>query len=287
MVLRVLSYNLRRLVSDVGREEIMRRIGELDADIIGLQEVDEKASLWGKVKWWGAKESLFSYFGNRGYDCVWNYTSLGSKLPEMIAQPFFTKKDGMMVLYKREKLEMDGKADQKVLGENFIMFWLGNERRVVQHVPLKFNGKRIDFFNTHLTYRTSKGMGKPSVREEQIKVLREFIEKKRKGIGILTGDFNMDDRNEGYKMVMENGKDSFRDANKKDEGYTWDTENTYVKRWMRRGVMPKLFSENRRIDFIFTFGNGIITKKSRVVLNEKCNGFHCSDHYGVLSEFEI
>ena len=82
-------------------------------------------------------------------------------------------------------------------------------------------------------------------------------------------------------------QDAWTAAGKKGPGYTWSTENLYV-----RGLTEKIFHTNdhhRRIDYVFLGSPHHYRKYARivscrVVLTESAGKDWPSDHYGVLAE---
>ena len=67
-----------------------------------------------------------------------------------------------------------------------------HESRALGHAVIDFDGARVDFLNTHLSYE------KNGLRAEQFKLINEYV--KGLELFILTGDFNTSDPDE-YSMI--------------------------------------------------------------------------------------
>ena len=67
-----------------------------------------------------------------------------------------------------------------------------HEARALGHAEIDFNGVRIDFLNTHLSYE------KNSLRKEQFRFINDYV--KKLDLFIITGDFNTSDAAE-YALV--------------------------------------------------------------------------------------
>ena len=72
-------------------------------------------------------------------------------------------------------------------------------------------------------------------------------------------------------------------------GYTWDgAANSNIQ--LQAQVYPGDFwlePTQKRIDYVFYRGPGLILQKSEMVLDRASDGIHASDHFGVMAEFEV
>lgn len=138
-------------------------------------------------------------------------------------------------------------------------------------VVCTIGGRQIQFISVH--------MGWWEDREEpfisQWEKLEDIVNKNMNCF--VMGDFNSPAsmKNGGYDYIISKGwKDTYRLANKKDEGFTVCKK---IDGWK-----DKDSEKNMRIDFIFTNGTDDMTiDSSSVVFNGK-NGQVVSDHFGVM-----
>ncbi|NIQ38665.1 MAG: hypothetical protein GTN81_08745 [Proteobacteria bacterium] len=124
------------------------------------------------------------------------------------------------------------------------------------------------------------------------------------GPAVLVGDLNMTDDNPLLIRLMEEGRllDTYRIANPKKQGFTWDSQNNGNTRFSeitasRRDDLKRTYERlrvgydriSRRIDYIFlnsAFRAEQILE-SRVVMDRPVDGVHASDHYGVMSVISL
>ena len=104
---------------------------------------------------------------------------------------------------------------------------------------------------------------------------------------IVMGDFN-DLSTSGPITILKTAgfTDTFGAAGDV-EGYTWDELfNTNIHRHYLMGK-PQADARRDRIDYIFCRGADLILDSSQVVLNHAPNGLHPSDHFGVMTFFQV
>lgn len=154
-------------------------------------------------------------------------------------------------------------------------------------------------------YHLSTLRGSIHRQEEEIEKILAFFKKTvSEDPAVLLGDFNMTEDNPIMVHLMEEGRlwDTYRIANPKKEGVTWDSENNENTRFSeinvsRRDNLKKVYErlrveydrKSRRIDYIFL--NSAFRKdqilESRVVLDRAVDGVHASDHYGVMTVVSV
>lgn len=105
---------------------------------------------------------------------------------------------------------------------------------------------------------------------------------------ILMGDFNDLSDSEPITLLLDYGfKDTFAKVNS-EPGPTWDEWlNKNIQKHYLGKIPPEETARRDRIDYIFSKGQNLKIKSSQVVLNKTENGLHPSDHFGVMTVFEI
>jgi len=120
---------------------------------------------------------------------------------------------------------------------------------------------------------------------------------------ILMGDFNDLSDSEPIGIVLQAGFIDTYPAVNFDPiggpGYTWDELlNTNIQTHYLTSLLPTIregWQEEKptagarrdRIDYIFARGDELKIKASKVVLNQLENNLHPSDHFGVMTIFEV
>jgi endonuclease/exonuclease/phosphatase family metal-dependent hydrolase len=138
-------------------------------------------------------------------------------------------------------------------------------------------------------------------RADEIKGLLSFVSEKTP-VGspvILMGDFNAEAQTPEMQPIFERGfVDTFAARNPDAPGYTWDpaanANGAYYAEMQGEPTPEKIAGSlddlvQKRIDFIFGGGSVSADKvvESRVVLDEKMEGLHPSDHFGLMSVIRI
>jgi len=293
--LKVMTFNTWLLPSAEDKKsrlaEMPEALAEQGADIIFLQEVWESKHRKPLIKEMKKK----GYYAH--YDTNSSFLNYGNGLLIFSKYPF--EKNSNMIKFSKSRTR-----------ELFL-------KKGVIHVAVKHPKLgTLDLYDYHFTsvdYDYKKGeynRTHEKIRKKQSEELIEFVNKTKSegGIQIIAGDMNGGEAfgtipsnslisnfsfpNETYKLLMEslNLLDSFRSVNpnfRRENGHTYCYENPYTKK-------KKKGEPSSRLDYVF-IGE---TKKlkplsSEVILNkehpqgDKKSPKRLSDHYGVLSTFEI
>ncbi|NIS67396.1 MAG: hypothetical protein GTO12_00140 [Proteobacteria bacterium] len=156
-------------------------------------------------------------------------------------------------------------------------------------------------------YQTHRSTLRRSVRRQgkEIQKILRFLEETTAGAAaVLLGDFNMTEDNPLMAKLVNEGRlwDTYRIANPKKKGFTWDSQNNENTRFSeitvsRRDDLKRVYQRlrveydriSRRIDYIFL--NSAFIKEqildSRVVMERSVDGVHASDHYGVMTVISL
>jgi endonuclease/exonuclease/phosphatase family metal-dependent hydrolase len=146
-------------------------------------------------------------------------------------------------------------------------FFEKSVRKGLLKVEYKINGKKIAFYNTHLSC--------PNGGNEKYYTMKqfEFIKNKinQKQVSILCGDLNLKDReferiNNNFFSYAENSKNTF------------SIENKYLRKWWDR--KPEA---NKKIDYILIK----VPEKIKFNFNSETIKHALSDHFGIYSEIEL
>jgi endonuclease/exonuclease/phosphatase family metal-dependent hydrolase len=104
---------------------------------------------------------------------------------------------------------------------------------------------------------------------------------------ILLGDFNDLSNSEPIGIVLAAGFIDTYPAVNSEPAYTWDEllnaniQTHYLKEKTTTNA------RRDRIDYILSRGNELKIRASKVVLNQLENDLHPSDHFGVMTIFEV
>ncbi len=144
--------------------------------------------------------------------------------------------------------------------------------------------KKIAGLNTHLSWI----LAQDDIRLKQTRELLAFAKRKSsRGLAglmgrysaFLTGDLNSAPNKPSVLAVQAMMTDTYAAMNSGNEGVTWDYRNPYAER-------AKEYMPERRLDYIFV--KGMKPLKSEIVFNQPdSNGVFPSDHFGVMTEFEL
>lgn len=249
--MKIVTYNLRcqddenENSIDERAPRLKRILSAYDADVIGFQEVTPRW-LWHLERDYGGEYEIFSrYRGGAWQEAV----------------PILWKKDRFECM-DQGTFWLSDTPDQESAGYDEtgcyrICMWATLRERE--------SGRIFTYFNTHF------GFGK----KEQAASVRLVLERigKAEGPAILTGDFNLNRQEEGYRELA---------------GYLVDvnaaTDND------RRGTYHNYGRENEepknQIDFCFVTPGGLEPVRSRR-MDELVEGKFVSDHYGVYSEVRM
>lgn len=196
----VMSYNIHHgegVDGVLDLERIARIIEEGEADIVGLQEVDnhfsDRSDFQDQAKWLANRLGMFyTYAANLDYK------------PINDGEP--RRQYGTAILSKYPILE----------SENHLLPKIGNtEQRGLSEVTINVKGNHLHAYNTHLSHLTSAE--RQIQMEEIIKITGES-----KGPKVIMGDLNATPESNEMKLMYSNYIDAFANQN---EAYTIPAEN--------------------------------------------------------------
>ena len=259
--LKTMTYNLQGMKPGTDYEtrlyHIIQNLKILDPDIIGLQEVCHPVGTNGAAKNMAVTiaDSLSAYF-NRPYNSYYSITHVG--------WDEFYESIGIVSKYPVEQYGYKALAKGNVV------------RKVVwNHINTPLG--KVNFFNTHLSYRPEHD----AVRLLQTQQIMEYMTLKENAWPgtalILTGDMNTLPKTEPIAQLTnrETGSyfiDTYFSVHPSLAGFTYSADSPY-----------------KRIDYIFHKNTGILkVDSSLVVLDQPFDESHyCSDHLGVMTVFSI
>lgn len=283
----VLTFNIMKFGGPVKARKVIERVLALEPrpDLIGFQEVFNTPFL-GIFR--NARRILAKALAAEGYEV------------------FFTRTGGLPVPIFRDGLLVAAASDRwKIVETDAVpLRRKGVDRRFLQRVCLRpVGGERsISLFNTHLSAGDGdKGLEK---RLEQggkaLQAIDDWAARHGSVASILVGDFNAV-RPELDRILQDRIGPRFQDtwANAHRDGeatftVTFDRENTIIAR-----LPPRRQPEaSERIDHVFLSSGApsgaerpVVSRRSEIVLTAKEDTRrgpeNLSDHYGVLTEFEL
>jgi endonuclease/exonuclease/phosphatase family metal-dependent hydrolase len=242
------------------RDAIAATLAEIDADLIGLQEV-----------WGDGEENFAAELAERlGRHWCWAVAAAGS--------------DGLSIGNAvLSRWPISAQAQTPLPTED------ANEGRAAVHARVETPGGPLPMFSTHLTY----GPGLSRIRVAQVRRLAEFVAEHSADTPyppVVTGDLNSlpesDEirRLEGFVtepavpgLVL---LDAWRAVGPGEPGYSWARRNGY----QADNPLPDC-----RIDYVLAglprAGRGRVVS-ARLAGTEPVNGVWPSDHFAVVAEFE-
>jgi len=193
--LKIMTYNICHGEGEdkvLNLERIAKVIEDSNADIIGLQEVDnhwsERSHFEDQSKWLGERLNMFySYGANLDY---------GSIIPKKPRHQY-----GNLILSRYPILE----------SKNYLLPKIGNnEQRGVLETKIDVKGNHIMVYNTHLAL----------TQEERISQVEEILKimAKSQGPKIFLGDFNATPNSKEVQKVYVNYMDTLEG---KDDEFTY------------------------------------------------------------------
>jgi endonuclease/exonuclease/phosphatase family metal-dependent hydrolase len=203
-------------------DEAVKLINSENADLIGMQEVDDN-------RFTSRFVDQAKYIASRaGMHYYWKEASARGPFGKV-------NKHGNSVMskYKILKKECVKYKSKGKKGDSGA----ATETRAFTFALVEINGVKINFISTHLGFPETARVG-------QAKELIDYV-KKLNGPVIVTGDFNTTQGSESYKIITAVLKDSYTAADSKGEGAT------------SPGRAPK-----NRIDFIFFSKNDFTCEKA-------------------------
>ncbi|HWO98328.1 MAG TPA: endonuclease/exonuclease/phosphatase family protein [Bacillus sp. (in: firmicutes)] len=196
---KVMSYNIHHGEGEDGvldLERIARIIEEADADVIGLQEVDnhwsERSDFQDQAKWLADRLGMF-----------YTYAANLDREPLNEGEP--RRQYGTAILSKYPILE----------SENHPLTKIGNtEQRGLLEAAINVKGNHVHVYNTHLALTSAE---RKIQVEEIIRIAGES-----KGPKVMMGDLNATPESDEMKPMYANYRDAFGNQN---EAYTYSAEN--------------------------------------------------------------
>lgn len=161
--IKIASYNTKALMYSEDKEGIVQELKEIDADIVGIQEIDNGTGRSGpdlNQMEYLAKEAGYPYWS---FDKLINHSGGEYGMGLLSRYPIL---ESEVVEY-----EVQGSADSHV-------------RKYARHL-LKIKKKEVAFYNTHLAIRDGNDeVSLPQLTEVLARMNRERY-------ALMTGDFNM------------------------------------------------------------------------------------------------
>jgi endonuclease/exonuclease/phosphatase family metal-dependent hydrolase len=162
-----------------------------------------------------------------------------------------------------------------------------DEGRLAVHARIDTPGGALPMFTTHLTW----GLGRSALRVAQVRALARFVADHSTGCAyppVITGDFNAEPGSDELRLlgglVTDPAVpglvllDSWRYADPRDPGFTWDLRNPYQD----DSLIP-----NSRIDYVLVGlpweGRGRV-KSVGLAGTAPVRGVWPSDHFAVVAD---
>lgn len=276
--LRVVTINLWGVASplELRMNLLARRLGELDPDVILMQEVRVEDSGFHQAKEITTllgPDWRFQYApAVRGREGTWGVGTPGGE-------------EGLAIVSRQPIAEWK---------ELELPEPKPTERRILLSARLAFDdGAPVWCHTTHLNWRLTDGI----TREKQVVAIDQELRTQhpKEALHIVGGDFNAAPDTDEIRFLtgrhtLEGRRTHYQDAyaragSHRGPGWTWAKGNTHTEKlaWLER---------DRRIDYIFVSterpdGRGRILD-ARVVLNQPDEaGVFASDHYGVMTDLQL
>lgn len=255
--IKTISYNIRLATSsdkdnqwENRKDEVADFLINQHADFIGIQE-----ALWIQVKFLASKLDQYEFIGVGRDD--------GQQLGE-----------AMLIFYKKDKwnLVKDKTIWLSQTPEKVSRGWdAACNRTLTQGVFENRNGLKIAIWNTHFDHVGTEA------RQNSVDLILEQTKNNRDDIPlILMGDFNLTPDTELYQQLSSVLADAAITAESKHTIYA-GTYNAF-----------DMNSEcERRIDYMFYLGEQLKAMKYDVPAPKTSNELYRSDHFPVITEFEI
>jgi endonuclease/exonuclease/phosphatase family metal-dependent hydrolase len=239
--LRVVTLNLWHDQRDWPRrmEYIVRELRRLDPDVIALQEVLQHETLPNQAAALGAA---------LGYEV--HFTS--------VDPPERARRYGNAILTRHPVLA----RGQKVIEP-------ANDYRTVAHVRIRFGGREVDVYNTHLHHTGEGG----AIRRVQLEEMLRFIgETGGGGPVVVAGDFNAPVEYPEMRLLDERFGDAFGTLHSGSDARGVTTLN------------PAIGHQPRRIDHVFFERGAWEPVHTEIILDRPdADGTWASDHFGVYA----
>jgi endonuclease/exonuclease/phosphatase family metal-dependent hydrolase len=265
-------------------------IRQLSPDVIGINEANKLPDYAERL----AKETDYEAFYHVGVGGV----RLGP-----IGLPWNLREGDAILARKSLKPEF---VERKQLSGGYVGDWATfhfSDATQIVAIKITVSEKPIYLFVTHWH---SSLPDEPYVHSKAAE-LRDSGTISGDGYYVLMGDFNAGENTPEIRALLGFGMvDVYRSVNRDSSGFTWDpkTNSNYETYYSKqtgsdddsdsyRSVEYHTREIAKRIDYIFLGPSAALASgtfsivSSRVALNERVNGVHTSDHYGVLAEICI
>lgn len=255
--IKAISYNIRLATSSDGENQWNNRKRDLaeflihqQADFIGIQE-----ALWNQVEYLDSMLQDYAYIGVGRDD--------GQEQGE-----------AMLIFYLHNQWTLK-ESNTDWLSETPHEVSRGWDaacnRTVTKGLFADEMGNTIYIWNTHFDHAGN------IAREKSTELISDEASRiHNKNRMILLGDFNLTPDTDLYKKLTS----SLKDAAVESEVQEVEYQGTY------NGFQMEA-EHKRRIDYIFFNGKGLKIKSYRVPVPKTSQNLHLSDHFPVITEFEI
>ena len=249
-----------------------RQLGDLDPDVVGMQEVRPLDGRSGRT----TADALADALGfHRLYEVALEWRD-GDFFP---GHP--GGQEGLAILSRYPILE------HRVTR---LPEPRPTEKRILLSAAVDTPSGPVWCHTTHLHYRLADGVA----REKQVLAIDRVIQSiQTDAPQLLCGDFNATPDHDEIRFLrglttLEGRRTHYQDAflriHPAEPGHTWSSENEHTRPLRSLDI-------DRRIDFVFVTtrdkdGRGTV-RDSRVVLAEREQGVAASDHFGVLAEVQV
>jgi hypothetical protein len=208
--IRVGTYNLRApKKNDTNKQKDLLENDQVE--IAGTQEINYKNHRFsGKSKYNTLTNFKDDYFKNIFYSNAIDFAGGGYGIATVSALPLKDSKTVKLYsseagkhLQKLKKAYREYNPDKKSTVKNLdkLTAKYGKklvEPRVYQRSVIEKDGKKIAFYNTHLSYESTK------IRQKQFKALAKAMRKDKTPYKVLVGDFNADQNTTEWKTFKKN-----------------------------------------------------------------------------------
>ena len=283
---------------------LIDQLKSLDPDVIALNEAN-------KLPHYGRRIAR-----DLGYDMVF-HVGLGGLRMGPLGLPLNLREGDVILVKKHLQLKNEGRK-QLSGGHvgNFFTCHFADATQIVA-ASIIVNGKKIYIFNTH--WHASKFANRETLipltdqylegsldGEEFLKTIDEAVKGKiwrldeagktvefidkiaGKNPVILMGDFNDLSHSEPIGLLLNAGFIDTYPAVNDDPGYSWDEYlNSNIQKHYLNDQPNEENIRRDRIDYIFSKGKSLKIIRSEIVFNTIEKGLHPSDHFGMMTDFDI
>lgn len=283
---------------------LLQQLRELDPDVIALNEANKLPRYARRI----ARDLNVDQLHHLGVAGI-HIGPLG--LPVNL-------REGDVILAKKD-LNLQSAGRRQLSGGHvgrFFTFHFADATQVIG-ATIEFAGQTIYLFNTH--WHASRYANRATLEkitqqylegeigdDQYLNIVTDAVEGKKWRLGearrtiefinktagqnpaILMGDFNDLFYSDPIRMLRESGFiDSYSQVNR-EPGPTWDERlNRNIRLHYLTEIPSPENARRDRIDYIFFRGQPLKVRRSEVVLNKVADNLHPSDHFGVMTIFEI